>query len=351
MKRPQVEAAALAQVLRRYPQIGALLRITRNALSTNTAACLFESDGGTFFAKRYDPALRDAYSIASEHGIILQLRAARFPTPLLHANNRGDTITWLAEVPYALFGLAHGHDRYGDIGVFEPYVDREDARNAGRMLARFHGVTREGPLPPPKPFKGLTAQYLLMGEPSPEASLIQLVAGSPVLAEFLQRQEGYARLRERVSTWGAEIGPHYGELPCGITHGDWIKRNLFWQGNEVADVLDFDLWNVGPWLYDLAVALLPTGFNWPELLAGRGELDRADLQACLAGYQEERHLTPQEKALLPGFMETARIEFYLSVMATALVKGDQETAHTFWQLLIQMGDWFAAHPDWRTVLE
>ncbi len=365
-RRPLIEGAALAQVVRRYPALGTFTEVLRNGLSTNSAACTFTTDMGTYFAKRYDADLRDPYSIASEHGIILQLREANFPTPLLHANNRGDTITWLAEVPYAIFGLAHGEDRYGELGVFEPFRDREDARAAGRMLARFHQILAVGLLPPPKRFRGFVAQFALYGpwrtppmdggEPAEHAlaTLDALLADQPALLAFVQAQPEWEGLRGYVAARADALVPLLSELPRGIIHGDWIKRNLFWETSEVAAVLDFDLWNVGPFLYDMAVALLPCGFNWPAVLAddlGPDAVDHADMMAMMAGYQEVRHLSPEERQALPLIMETARVEFYLSIMTLGLAKNDGVQVAQFWRLLCDTTAWFTRHPDWRAALD
>ena len=350
VRRPEIEPSALAQITKRYPAVGAFQGIVRNGMSVNTAACVFETDAGRFFAKRYDPRVTEPHALLGEHGVILQLRAQHFPTPMIHANNRGDTLTYLAEQPYAIFALAHGEDRYGDDPVFAPFRDREDARAAGAMLARFHLALREGLLPPAKPFKGLTAQYRALLAPDVPQGLEELLAGAPLLAAYVHARPEWAGLRDALAPYAEALEPHLAGWPLGVIHGDWIKRNLFWQGAAVVDVLDFDLWNVGHWVFDLALALLPIGFNWPDVLAGRGGPNHADMVAFLAGYQEGRPLERAELAALPLVMETARVEFYLSAVHAALAKGDQAQAATFWDLLVRTRGWFVANPGWREAL-
>ncbi|MEB3197683.1 MAG: phosphotransferase [Candidatus Sericytochromatia bacterium] len=348
--KPEIEGAALAQIVRRYPGLGAYRGILRNGMSENSAACVFESDAGRFFAKRYDPRQVDAHSLLWEHGIVLQLRAAHYPTPMIHANNRGDTITWLAESPYAIFSLASGEDRYGDRPVFEPFDDREEARAAGKWLARFHLVTQEGPLPAPRPMKGLLAQYRIWFAADVREALRALVAGLPGLEAYVTQRPEWPALLDEVAALAPAIAESSEEWPVGVIHGDWIKRNLFWQGPEVSDVLDFGMWNVGPWVFDLALALLPVGFNWPEVLAGRSEPNHRDLMSFLAGYQTERPLLLAEREALPLVMETARVEFYLGAVADALQRGDQSRAALFWDLLVATRQYFRQHPGWREVL-
>lgn len=349
-RRPEIESSALAQIARRYPQLGAYKGVARNGMSVNNAACVFETEAGRFFAKRYDLRTTDPHVILGEHSVILQLREANYPTPMIHANNRGDTVTWLAEQPYAVFALAHGEDRYGDDPVFGPYHHREDARAAGAMLARFHLALRGGPLPAPKPFKGLTAQYRAMLAPDIAQGLEELLEGAPLLAAYVRQRPEWADLVRLLAPYADELEPYLGAWPLGVIHGDWIKRNLFWQGHEVADVLDFDLWNVGHWVYDLALALLPIGFDWPAVLAGRSQPNHPDLVAFLAGYQEVRPLEPDERAALPLVMETARVEFYLSAVHAALAKSDEGQAAMFWDLLVRTRTWFRENPGWREAL-
>lgn len=348
--RPQIEPAALQQVVRRYPQLGAFAGVVRNGMSVNTAAAVFDADAGRFFVKRYDPRVTEPHAMLGEHSVILQLREAGFPTPMIHANNRGDTVTWLAEQPYAIFALAHGEDRYADDPVFAPYRDREDARSAGAMLAKFHLALARGPLPPAKSFKGLTAQYRAMMSAEPLAALAELVNAHPLLAAYVSARPEWALVLTSLAPHAAELEPHVVDLPLGIIHGDWLKRNLFWQGHEVVDVLDFDLWNVGHLVFDLALALLPIGFDWPAVLAGTGAPNHPDLVAFLAGYEEVRHLTAAERAALPVIMETARVEFYLSATHQALLKNDQGQAAMFWDLLVRTRAWFATNPGWREAI-
>ncbi|MEB3220715.1 MAG: phosphotransferase [Candidatus Sericytochromatia bacterium] len=347
---PEIAPAALSQITARYPGLGPLGGIVRNGLSANTATCVFETAAGRFFAKRYDPRMTDAYALLGEHSIVLQLRAAGYPTPMLHANNRGDTLTWLAESPYAVFSLARGEDRYGDEPVFAPYRDREDARAAGAMLARYHLVLREGPLPKARPFKGLVAQYRAVASPDFPASLEALVAEVPALAAYVSSRADWHEVVRGLHEPVGRLQAMVGEWPVGIIHGDWIKRNLFWQGHEVADVLDFGLWNVGPWAYDLALAMLPVGFDWPRLLAGQAEPNHRDMVAFLAGYQATRPLEAAEREGLAPLMETARVEFYLSAVAQALLRDDQGQAALFWDLLVATRRWFCANPTWAEAI-
>jgi Ser/Thr protein kinase RdoA (MazF antagonist) len=349
--RPAIDPGALAAVLRAYPALGGAGVIVRNGLSINTPACLFEEGGATYFAKGYDPAVWDAEALAAEHALSRRLVAAGYPTPRLHENRFGETVTWHEGRPYAITDRARGEDRYGGAPVFAPYGHPEEASSAGAMLARFHRVFNAAPLPAPRPLRGLTARFALLKAPSVEAGLAALLAEAPVLGGFWGDRPELPMLRARLEAQHAALAPLWPSWPRGVIHGDFIKRNLFWSGREVVDVVDFDLWNVGDWVYDLALALLPTGFDWPALFAGEGTANGHDMRAFLAGYESVRPLEPAERAALPTLMEAARFEFYASAIAAALTKDDPEQAERFWALLVRVNAWFAAHPDWPVTLD
>ena len=127
MSRPTIEAEALSRVVAAYPELGAFGAIARNGLSVNTPACLVTTDRGTFFAKRYDPAVWDVEALEGEHGVISRLVAAGYPTPRLYQNQDGATVTWCDGQPYAMFDCARGEDRYSDTPVFAPYGSPDQA--------------------------------------------------------------------------------------------------------------------------------------------------------------------------------------------------------------------------------
>lgn len=348
--RPLIDPAALARVVADHPELGAFVEVVRNGLSVNTAACLFETARGVYFAKRYDPHERSAEAILAEHALIRRLLAGGFPTPRLLEDAQGETLRWHEGQPYALFERARGEDRYAQAPVFAPCADVAETRASGASLASFHLALAGGQLPDPKPFRGITARYRLMAAPSVRLGLEALLAEAPMLAPFLAAQPELERCLGRLEAWHRRIKPHLPRLPRGVIHGDFIKRNLFWQGQAVSDVIDFDLWNVEVWVYDLALSLIPSGFEWPEILAGRGAPHADHLRAFLAGYQSVRPLEPFERAVLPWVVASARFEFYLSLVARELERGDRAEAERFWRLLVDTLGWFAAHPRWHDAI-
>lgn len=347
-QRPAIDPSALAQVLRRYPQLGQLQEVEGNGLSINTAACVFRTDRGRFFAKRYDPVARPAAAIAAEHALIDRLVGMGFPTPRLHRNDRQDGATWLAEAPYALSDLAQGEARYAGSAVFAPYGSPAEAKAAGAMMARFHLALIGAPDRPVPQGLGLSvATRAWAAERLEEGLFTSLALDYPKLPALMGQRAAWHDTFHRFAKRHPAIHAAWPQLPAGLLHGDWIKRNLFWEGQEVSCVVDFDLFTEGPFVYDLALALLPTGFAWPELLEGKHEqLRLEDMRAFLAGYHEVRPLTPLERELLPSLMEGCRLEFYLRAIGVAGVRELEDMAELFWGLLSGTIQWFDDHPHW-----
>lgn len=343
---PVVDQADLSRVVAAYPDLGAFKGVVRNGLSVNTAACLLETENGVYFAKRYDPDERTADAILAEHALVLRLLEGGFPTPRLLRDVAGETLHWERDLPYALYEKARGEDRYARTPVFAPCEDPAETFACGATLAAFHlALAGEGPAAP-KPFRGITARFQLMASPSVPHGLAALEAEAPILSPFLAEQAEFAACLGWLAEWHRRIKPYLARLPRGVIHGDFIKRNLFWQGHAISDVIDFDLWNVDLWVFDLALSLIPSGFEWPEILAGRARPNERHLRAFLDGYQSVRKLEPLERAVLPWVVSSARFEFYLSLVARALSRGDRLEAERFWRLLVDTLGWFWANLRW-----
>jgi Ser/Thr protein kinase RdoA (MazF antagonist) len=345
--RPTLDADELAAVTAAYPALGAFTGLVRNGLSVNAPAALFDTSTGTYFAKRYPPG---AGSVADEHRLVRHLVAKGYPTPRLHLTADGASIARHRDASYAVFDLAVGEDRYGDAPVFAPFGSSAEASAAGAALAGFHVAVADMPPPAPRPFEGLVVRLNVLAAPTVEAGLSVLWREAPALFPLLDGRPEWAALRPRLERLRAGLAPRLAGCPVGVIHGDFIKRNLLWEGPRVASVLDFDLWNVAPWVLDLAIALLPTGFDWPRLLAGATDLDGAAMRAMLAGYETVRPLSPAERDALPWVMEAARFEFYLSAALTAHHRGQADQVENFWRLATGVIAWFADHPDWRDAL-
>jgi Ser/Thr protein kinase RdoA (MazF antagonist) len=346
---PSISAETLQQALPAYPDLGEWRRIVRNGLSVNTPACLFETSTGQWFAKLEPLDQRSVETLRQEHVLVRHAAAKGYPVPSVLATREGDTFWLEGGDALVVSGLAVGEDRFRDVPVFAPFRLLEEVEEAGRCLARLHLAWSDLALPDPRPWSGMTAQCRLV-EMTVAADVVDAWAEAhPVLVDRLQGDDR-ARFIRYLTPRLIILSQTSSRWPTGAIHGDFIKRNLFWQGERISAVIDFGLWNIGPWLLDLAFAMLPCGFDWPSLLAGGKGVRPTHLQAMLRAYNCLRPLTTAEAQALPVLMEVARLEFYLGIVAGHLMAGRVEDAERFWDLLNGVMAWFTQHPDWSAPL-
>lgn len=324
----------LKTVARAYPGLGEPQRIVRDAVSANSAGCLFDTPSGRYFAKGVLPAMKALPWVAEEHRIIRFLVQAGYPTPRVLVNDRGTTVTPAAGRLWAVYAAADGEDRYSGASVFEPFAADEDAAAAGRALARLHLALEAFPRPRRRPFVGPVAQCELPWAKDVRAALERLVQTQPGMWEFLVAQrdfdealEMFGALRQPLLALGSS--PEEAGLPIGLIHGDWIKRNLFFRGHEVSAIVDFDLCNMGPWVFDLALALSAAAYPWPLLQSGAPPHAEQGERLRL-GYEEVRPLSASEREALWPLTALGRFEYHVSLAATALGRGDRPQAEWFW---------------------
>jgi Ser/Thr protein kinase RdoA (MazF antagonist) len=326
--RPGVEdlvgPARLGRVLAAYPAIGPF-EILRDGLSPNSLACAFRTAAGDFVAKGTRPGRKAPGWLAREHQVMRHAAAAGLPVPQPLSSAGGSTIATLDGVDWAVFDAARGEDRYKEASVFEPFETPEEAFSAGAALARLHLALRDFELPA-RPFFGPVAQCELVFSRDLERDfdrLCQVAAGKmPALPGSPEALRLFAAMRPGGATFGVPPA-------SGVIHGDWIKRNLFFDGSDVAAILDFDLCNRGPWVFDLALAISALAYPWPPLQAGR-EPHVTQGERLQAGYEAVRALTAAERQLLPALLPVCRFEFHLSLALDALGHGDEAQAKWFW---------------------
>lgn len=324
-----LEAVALA-----YPGLGAPERIVRNAVSANSAGCLFDTHSGRYFAKGVLPSVKAMPWVAEEHRIIRHLVQAGFPTPRVLVNDRGSTVTPGGGRLWAVYAAAEGEDRYAGSSVFEPFQSDEDAEAAGRALARLHLALSDFPQPRRRPFLGPVAQCELAWAKDPREALRRLVSQQPGMWEFLAGRPDFeealamfGELRRPLLALGASA--EEAGLASALIHGDWIKRNMFFRDHEVAAIVDFDLCNLAPLAFDLALALSAASYPWP-LLQGGAEPHAAQGERLVRGYGSARPLSVAERAALRPLTAIGRFEYHVSLAATALARGDRPQAEWFW---------------------
>jgi homoserine kinase type II len=161
-------------------------------------------------------------------------------------------------------------------------------RRAGRALAELHLACR--------------------GFPASRANPMGREACLRLVERCAARAEGAdAALVRELATEAAALGDVFsGDLPGGPIHADYFPDNVLFYEGEVSAVIDWAFACIGPWAYDLAVALTAWGFDE----AGAADTER--LQALRHGYEAVRPLQPAETAALPRLCRQAALRFTLS---------------------------------------
>ena len=99
----------------------------------------------------------------------------------------------------------------------------------------------------------------------------------------------------------------YKTLPRGPVHADLFRDNVMFEGSQLTGFFDFYFAGCDTFLFDIGVCLN----DWcVDLATGRHDAGRAD--AFLAAYQSQRHLTAQERTLLPAMLRAGALRFWIS---------------------------------------
>jgi homoserine kinase type II len=205
-------------------------------------------------------------------GLMAHLADRGFPCPRPRADASGALRQSLAGKPASLVSRLDGKC------IETPTPGH--CRAIGQALARMHRLAADFPAALPNP-RGAAWRKQTGGR------LLTLLSGveHDLLADELAFQ----------------AAQDYSTLPRGVVHADLFRDNVLWRPDgSLSGVLDFYFAGEDSLLFDLAVA----ANDWC--------LDRAGLEALLAGYGGERALTPAEQAAWPAMRRAAALRFWLS---------------------------------------
>ena len=99
----------------------------------------------------------------------------------------------------------------------------------------------------------------------------------------------------------------YKALPTGIVHGDLFRDNVMFEGGELTGFFDFYFAGCDKFLFDIGISLNDWCIDLPT-----GEHDAARANAFLSAYHAVRHLTAQERSLLPAMARAGALRFWIS---------------------------------------
>jgi Ser/Thr protein kinase RdoA (MazF antagonist) len=96
--------------------------------------------------------------------------------------------------------------------------------------------------------------------------------------------------------------------PRGVCHGDFAPHNLLARADGSLAILDWDLADLAPFVWDLARALDLFAVRWSMDAAAPPALNRPRLRAFLTAYAATRPLQPAERHVLPILIAASRLE-------------------------------------------
>lgn len=239
--------------------LGACLHVQPVSAGSVNSNFFLVSEGGRHFLRIYEEQGTDG--VAYEWQLLDFLGAAGVAVPKRVPGTLPGQIC-VAGKPTAMFEVVSGADICG--GMF----DVARAHRVGVTLGEIHRAGRTFPVRRESRFRRDTVLTRLDYAAAQER---------PELVEPI------ATLRAIC----AEVEASYPEdLPRGVIHGDMFRDNVFWQGESVSAVIDWESASDGDLLYDLCVVFLAwcygDDFRW------------AEARALFEGYTSVRPLEPSE---------------------------------------------------------
>jgi len=231
--------------------------------------------------------------VAWEARLVEALAAGGVPTPVPRAARDGrryaaldapDGTKWVSAFPWS----AGGH-------LAPDEVTPEAARRLGEVLATLHAIGLALPAAWRRTSIYDHAHLVARFEGFAASTDPALIPAIAVIRDELARLEAARAVREAATH--------------GIIHGDLFRDNVLWAGGEVSAILDFEQASGGSLAYDLAVCL--NDWCWAPRGIG-GEIRSALVAAMLAGYQQRRALTPEDRAALLIEVRAAAVRFTIT---------------------------------------
>jgi len=115
------------------------------------------------------------------------------------------------------------------------------------------------------------------------------------------------------------------KLPKGAIHGDLFCDNVLFVGSRISGIIDFGFAATDFYAYDLAIAVN----DWCVVRDGpeEGALVPELVTAMVAGYEQERPLSPEERRQWPMLLRAAALRFWLSRLYDLFLPRPGELTH------------------------
>lgn len=267
------------------------------AQGTVNTSYRLELDSGVWFLRLYEQ--QDLAGATNEALLLQRLAHNGVPTPAPIAAIDGAYVRMLAGKPAALFPWVEG----AALRLVD--VTPREAEALGRAMANIHlcKLTAASSTPEPahehKPELKVSAVSLGAGRFTPHDLFVQCARIS---------HSGDDEARGCRATLEKELlratGMRRSDVPMGLVHGDLFRDNVLWKDGRIAALLDFESACEGPYVYDLAVALLAWSY--------RATFDFAVARSMVAGYTMVRPLHVHERDALYAEMVFACVRFAIT---------------------------------------
>ena len=351
-------------VLRGYPDLGGAEAVLwRSPRPLSSTAKVTTLGGQTVIVKRLHQSLRTPEALAEEHAFMDHLRSggtARIgpsPVPSVFRDEDGRSAVARGEFVYEVQQVGVGEDRYQGVFSWSPYLSLHQARAAGRALAELHvaAVGHDAHRRDPGP---LTSCFSIFAGDDPAQRMHELAEKRPGLGIFLAERDWRADI-ERVHRPAHErLLPLLNGLEPLWTHNDWHGTNLLWQGDgpesHVSAVFDFGLADRTIAVHDVAMAIERCAVDWISVRdGGPANVQYAQVEALLDGYETVRELAAPERRALPELFPLVHAEYELSEIDyfMSCTPGATPDENRRENAEIAYRDYFLGHTAWTEAAE
>ena len=197
-----------------------------------------------------------------------------------------------------------------------------DARELGQALARLHlagqKIAARFTRTSRYAFAAIVERFRHVQALPVATSDPVLVACLPVIGEEIAWLQAQEPVRSAATT--------------GIIHGDLFPDNVFFSGDALTALIDFEQASTGSLPYDLAVCLNSWCF-------GRDDFDRRLLAAMLAGYDRVRPLPPEDRQALAVEVRGAAMRFAVTRITDVYLPKITNPTKDFRRFLARLARW------------
>jgi homoserine kinase type II len=276
----QVSAEAMAALLERYDDVGALRSAKGIAEGVENSNYLVETDRSRFILTLYEKRV-SVDDLPFFLALLDHLAAAGLAVPPAITDRSGRAIQTVEGRPACLIAFLPGVS----LGNPTPAQARAVGVEMGRMHRALADFTRERPNG-----LGVDAWAPLLARCAPDMGQIDPALHAELAAGLASVEQSWPRDGDR-----------------SAIHADHFPDNVLMLGEQVTGLIDFYFACTDLRLYDLAVMHSAWSFDAP----GR-RFDRAIGDALLDGYAASFGLSASDRAVLPVLAQGSCIRFALT---------------------------------------